>query len=219
MALVCIILLAGLLVVLRLEVPDQPINAHLARLYFDECQLPCWIGIDPGKTHLLDAKRKIFSHFPNPKLEAENIYLYRVEIQDAPEGLFSVTLEISSGEVIGNIELYFTPPTAYAMRAGDIYMLTGEPSHFVAPVSAIGNVWPEYGFVFDKPDSKIYLFAFPEENRPMWTAAIKELYLSRVALPLDMFGREILPWKGQQTFERYSCFSQARNLLNSQFCS
>src|SRR5260370_16815481 len=37
----------------------QPPSARVAMLHLDDCQLPCWIGITPGKTTVGEAKRRI----------------------------------------------------------------------------------------------------------------------------------------------------------------
>ena len=42
----------------------QPPSAALAQLHLTDCALPCWLGITPGQTTLIEAVRRVTAAYP-----------------------------------------------------------------------------------------------------------------------------------------------------------
>src|SRR5437868_1860445 len=53
----------------------QPIPPRIAILHLNDCQLPCWIGIIPGKTTMAEALNRTKQVYANLPIEIEDSYL------------------------------------------------------------------------------------------------------------------------------------------------
>ncbi len=115
----------------------QPPPPNVAFLHLDECQLPCWIGIVPGKTTLTEAKKLISVAFPQELGELqydEGVWHYsfqngHTEYMHLDLYTDDTVLFITSFDLIFNVpmlnaadyfSLYPASPTAFSIyRAPD----------------------------------------------------------------------------------------------------
>ncbi|MBI1256368.1 MAG: hypothetical protein GC204_02750 [Chloroflexi bacterium] len=58
-------LFAGAVIFIGLQ---QPPSEWVQLLHLDDCELPCWIGIEPGKTTFAEARQKIDAIYSNTSL-------------------------------------------------------------------------------------------------------------------------------------------------------
>jgi hypothetical protein len=123
---------AALLVGLR-----QPPSDWAKLLRLDECQLPCWIGIEPGVTTLADGERRIERAFQDDALyKLEKYGSGGYDIIHTPTGfglrtnfISGTGLEGSNAPVIYTINLMpHTLTTYYGARPGiaELYAGLGE---------------------------------------------------------------------------------------------
>lgn len=208
------LVISVLLFAMRINWFYQSGDSQLAKLHFQECELPCWIGIELGKTHIDDAKRVILSHYPNSKVYYQkDIPAMGVLLNDKPLGLSDIVLSYSSDEVILDIELYFEP-VPQTILAGDISKLVGEPKYVMLPENGADNVWR---LTFEQPNSTIYLLEHWKGDRPNWNAPLHALIVSQDIFPFELHDYKLVPWQGEKSFNKYWCSSPPTDEFHNEF--
>lgn len=135
---------------------QQPPPARVAALHLTDCAPPCWIGIEPGKTTIAEAKMQIesiFENSTNPNLnETDSV----VSLEFRPFGEFQpgneprIMLVAKKDNIVREIRFYFTadpslPISAYMPRLAELYCIFGEPDRIVWQHMALGGPGLFYG--------------------------------------------------------------------------
>ena len=122
---------------------QQPAPAALTLLRLSDCESPCWIGIEPGKTTIAVAKKRLIQVFGSPDSgfsldfgDAINPHILWVNMQRRvhPDGILQVVMDAHFGTVVQSIsfsfESLFIPdqPTI-----ADAFRLFGTPTKIAPP--------------------------------------------------------------------------------------
>jgi len=130
---VLMILLLSTFMGLAIVVGRQRSSSHaITILHLNDCTLPCWIGIMPGKTTLAEGRANILSVFgqTNNDLLRESTYNFTVRNR-AGNPSFSIYLETFSGaddDPVDSVILSLEQPDMQP-SIGELFAITGAPSH------------------------------------------------------------------------------------------
>jgi hypothetical protein len=127
----------ALIVVFSLTAPisiligrHQPLPERVAMLHLTDCELPCWIGIVPGKTTVGEAVERVKQTYPNLEFTS-----FTDESGSYVTGMDSDKLQVQFGittydAVVQNMGIYlkFRP----SVSLGELYSILGEPD----------TIWP-----------------------------------------------------------------------------
>jgi len=127
------ILLVSIGIVTAIAHQQTPV---LAFLHLDHCQLPCWVGVIPGKTTIGELKALVAKYYSSKgyKAVARDI---SVEIHDDLTGkmLFRVVplvpkLTLTDDDIVQSLELQFWE-TIGDVRLGDVFVAFDRPDQMV----------------------------------------------------------------------------------------
>jgi hypothetical protein len=123
---------------------NAPLPPYVTSLHFDQCHLPCWVGIVPGETSIQEARALVTKAFATPNFQVtENQFGARIIEQSqsltvdvsfglalSDQQLFGLT-EVQIGQlIIDNVKISFFWSKA-APNVGDLYSLFGSPTDIV----------------------------------------------------------------------------------------
>lgn len=122
----------------------SPIPDRLTMLHLTDCQIPCWIGIVPGKTTIAQARAYIDAVYgASPKYRVEfyakdpSVVVpdFSIYTKSGPDGVASIRISADSSGVIAWIDINFFDasgkPLGVPPTAGELHRLLGPPSREV----------------------------------------------------------------------------------------
>ncbi len=124
---------------------QQPAPEQVAVLHLTDCELPCWIGIVPGKTTIVEARRRIkevYGNLPGYTLSETDtgFSISGMTGVDGGEyrGLSDISLNSSASSedlIVKNITLEESIISTNNPSIGEIYARLGPPTYSVIPYS------------------------------------------------------------------------------------
>jgi len=111
---------------------SQPVPAILAALKLDKCELPCWIGITPGKTTWKEAKQIIHDTYRDARYTVRtlNVSHLAVTLNETAED-FQITLYnpmyANDDSLVSGLSLSLGDRSKGNVQAGDIFGAVGSP--------------------------------------------------------------------------------------------
>ncbi|SRR5258708_6625418 len=120
---------------------QQPASKRLTQLHLNDCELPCWIGIVPGKTTLEDAQKHITGIYGqsydvaydvfDSQSTYRQVYVNITEKGDVKEEntmSFEFFVKADDSHIIQFIEFYF--PHSSLPTTAEIFGALGSPTQF-----------------------------------------------------------------------------------------
>src|SRR5262245_58543871 len=187
---------------------QQPGAERLAMLRFDNCAIPCWIGIVPGKTTTEQARSIIKSIFGNSSEYAlsvastEGADLLPVILSERanPVNTTWIGLRVRSDRVIDSIVFSFADPSN-PITLADVHNLFGAPSYVRLPSLAddrSGNLVLTYGSVY----SGANVYTVRQSRLALSQEVFTLILYSRVLIPI-MPSDDLRPWEGFRPLATY----------------
>jgi hypothetical protein len=111
---------------------SPPTPEKIQSFHLNECMLPCWLGIEPGKTTLASALERISAVYGNqPNYTISDALKYSIRVRDDETGL---TIDIFPDDfnqtaIVETIVLYFS---TYQISVDDLHSLCFSPTHIAA---------------------------------------------------------------------------------------
>jgi hypothetical protein len=110
---------------------QQPIPPRVDILHLTYCALPCWIGIEPGITTMVQAEQRLLDVYEQDPAFAvarvpDELLSYEITVQGAPQTRLVITLVGSPIQMITIATL--NHPAWGHLTLGDIFAIYGEPS-------------------------------------------------------------------------------------------
>ncbi len=117
----------------------QPMPERITALDLTFCQLPCWIGINPGQTTLDEASQYILDAYSDQSK-------YDLEVESAPYWSFTITQKITGARMrvdlnqiaeqpanatVDEIIFWFGMKSGPDIKFGDLYVELGAPSDLI----------------------------------------------------------------------------------------
>ena len=117
----------------------QPTPESITALDLTFCQLPCWIGINPGQSTLAEASHYILDAYSDQSK-------YDLKVESAPYWSFTITSKITGTQMhvalnqiaeqpanatVDEIIFWFGTESGPAIKFGDLYAELGAPSDIV----------------------------------------------------------------------------------------
>jgi hypothetical protein len=131
------LLITGLILLVLELGRNQPVPPSLQALHFDDCALPCWIGIIPGKTTIGEAERNIartFSGSANYSLFHGDGGYWDYQITDKQTGN-QVHLRLNSiagqptSAIVDDLTIMLEGESGFKIYPGDLEHLLGSPKN------------------------------------------------------------------------------------------
>ncbi len=130
----------------------QPVPGTLATLRLTDCALPCWIGIEVGRTSRLEARERILAVFVREHNFAvlqdtysESLNLIRITLLGPgdPAQVLDFTLATETSLAVQYIRI----TSKDTMTVGDLHALLGAPSRFLpyTPFPSLIYTWGDRG--------------------------------------------------------------------------
>ncbi len=119
---------------------QHQLSEKLTDLHLNECKLPCWIGIIPGKTTIAEASKYILdtygSNSSNYAVEFTHDPVWRFMITNKTDGLrIRVSLNELAGQpanaMVNEIYIIFDKNSGYDIVYGDLYSVVGYPTDVI----------------------------------------------------------------------------------------
>jgi hypothetical protein len=124
----------------------QPQSHWATLLRLNECELPCWIGIEPGETTFAEAERRIrdaYADRSHYRLETQQINRFRVTYQ--PSGQ-SIDVALDQGlapetpqDVVQRIRLWLGTAPDFPPELWELFRSLGNPQTLRAIVPGINR--------------------------------------------------------------------------------
>lgn len=138
--LACAFSTGGAVFAARLSSPPD----YLAELHFTDCELPCWMGIIPGKTTLSEAQQIILKAFSTSRVYAATVYPISPPMQlafalqnplDPPDVIsvnvwIEIRLDGQTDDIVDTIRFTFSEHNtipAPRITVGSLHSLFGAP--------------------------------------------------------------------------------------------
>jgi hypothetical protein len=178
---------------------SQPAPESLRRLHLTDCELPCWIGILPGKTTVAEAKEQILRTFKNTDA-------YEVEFHEANSKLtFGITDKSAGRElyrVFGDITEFEQSTMVDRLRFG-VQGSDGKYLSFADLYPAAGN--PQYVQEFEDYysqslityyDGRVLVFMYPLRCGAISTRSKLQFVISQRVPHTSQRDLNFIRWKG-----------------------
>lgn len=185
---------------------QQPLPARVRILHLTDCVMPCWIGIEVGKTTMEEAEQRLLTAYKNNPLrivsrEPGKSVSYEITMQDAGDVQLMVTffrspvdfitidvnnLPVWDRLIAGDLIAIYGSPAGFRRDFPADFIIFGTPNdQFVIPVVLLTpkTLEPKTRLSIDEPTRSFAFRRDPRGSFGIWN--IKELSLWRGFSSLD----------------------------------
>jgi hypothetical protein len=205
------IIVVGAVVILARR---QPVPSYLAMLHLNDCNLPCWVGIEPGRTTLNQAVSLIkqtytvnshYTAFIDTHI-AGTVY---ITLRDSKPpfsvaGISLDTQDTQNNAIVRAITFYFDSPDSYPISLAEVWNTLGAPEkiNFIQPLNR-NAYFMSLNYGFDR-NHGIDMVVEPVQARLDWTQRAEWFrFMDFGGLAKDLQKEVALPWRGFTPLNHY----------------
>ena len=126
-----VVLVVGLIAGTILSGRALPLPTRIEDFRLDQCALPCWLGIEVGKTTVADAKRLLTASFPKPKYSVEYSGVIRITDHLTSEALTVLLNDAgdpaTQRDSVRVMKLELWLGDKHPLMASELFGLVGQP--------------------------------------------------------------------------------------------
>jgi hypothetical protein len=186
----------------------EPVPPALRSLRLTDCVLPCWIGIEPGRSTAEQARAAIEAAYRDSSeyslsfawADAKDVLPVILSEKTHPAHSTWIGLYVRRDRVVDSIVFYFDRPDEPVTLA-DVYNVFGAPSYVKVPDLAdyrSGELALLYGSKYSGATVSTFM-----QNRLDWSQQVYTMVLySHPLFPL-IRASDLRPWQGFRTMASY----------------